>query len=124
MPIYEYHCEDCDGEVDVFFQSISDVEKTGPECPECGGKKLNRIMSKVSLIKGKRLNYGTETKRSAAAAEDPNALADVMEKAEAASRSEFGEDFREVKQRLEKGESSASIEKKLRKRVGEEMKTH
>ena len=124
MPIYEYHCEGCDGEVEIFFPSLSDAEKTGPECPECGGTKLNRIMSKVSLTKGKRLTCDTEAKEAAASAEDPKALAAAMRKAEAASRSDFGEDFKEVRGRLEKGECSPSIEKKLRKRVGETMGTH
>ena len=124
MPIYEYHCEDCDGEVDIFFLSISDVEQTAPECPECGGKKLNRIMSKVAVNRGKGPARGNETKNPRATAEDPKALADAMGKAEAGSKSGFGEDFREVKGRLEKGESSTSIEKKLRKRVGETMDTH
>lgn len=124
MPIYEYHCEGCDGEVDIFFPSLSDAETTCPECPECGGTELDRIMSKVSLPKGKRLRDNPEPKRTAVNTEDPKALADAMRQAQSGSRSDMGEDFREVERRLEKGESSASIEKKLRKRVGEQMDTH
>ena len=40
------------------------------------------------------------------------------------SKADYGEQFREVAGRLEKGEPSKSIEKKLRKRVGETMETH
>ena len=45
MPIYQYDCPKCEKRVDVFFRSISKV--TDPVCPECGGKKLKRVMSKV-----------------------------------------------------------------------------
>lgn len=45
MPIYQYDCSKCEKRVDVFFRSISKV--TDPVCPECGGKKLKRVMSKV-----------------------------------------------------------------------------
>lgn len=45
MPIYQYDCAGCQRRVDVFFRSISRV--TDPVCPECGGKQLKRIMSKV-----------------------------------------------------------------------------
>ena len=45
MPIYQYDCSTCKKRVDVFFRSISRV--TDPVCPECGGKKLKRLISKV-----------------------------------------------------------------------------
>ena len=45
MPIYQYDCSGCQRRVDVFFRSISRV--TDPVCPECGGKQLKRVMSKV-----------------------------------------------------------------------------
>ncbi len=45
MPIYQYDCSGCQQRVDVLFRSISRV--TDPVCPECGGKDLKRVMSKV-----------------------------------------------------------------------------
>ena len=45
MPIYQYDCSTCKKRVDVFFRSISRV--TDPVCPECGGKELKRVISKV-----------------------------------------------------------------------------
>ncbi|MGE3857889.1 MAG: zinc ribbon domain-containing protein, partial [Dehalococcoidia bacterium] len=46
MPIYQYDCPSCQKRVDVFFRSISKVA-ANPVCPECGGKKLKRVMSRV-----------------------------------------------------------------------------
>ncbi|NNF99567.1 MAG: zinc ribbon domain-containing protein [Desulfobacteraceae bacterium] len=45
MPIYEYHCEECgkDFEYLVFGSDC-------PECPECEGKKVCRLMSACGFI--------------------------------------------------------------------------
>ncbi|MEZ4501186.1 MAG: zinc ribbon domain-containing protein [Dehalococcoidia bacterium] len=43
MPIYQYDCAGCSRRVDVFFRSAGTASK--PTCPECGGKKLTRVMS-------------------------------------------------------------------------------
>jgi hypothetical protein len=54
--------------------------------------------------------------------EHPQALAQAM-RAAGAGR-DMGKDFQEVAGRLEKGESAASVEASLRKRVGEDMQAH
>ncbi len=46
MPIYQYDCAGCGRRVDVFFRSISRVAT--PVCPECGGKELKRVISRVA----------------------------------------------------------------------------
>ena len=47
MPIYEYRCADCRRRVSVFFRSLGTV--TDPTCPQCGGSKLTRLMSRVAV---------------------------------------------------------------------------
>ena len=47
-----------------------------------------------------------------------------MRKAERGIKGGYGDDFKEVAGRLERGESSESIEKKMRDRVGEKMGAH
>ena len=46
MPIYEYHCACCDGQ----FQSL--IIRKGDEdrlvCPDCGGRNLKRLISRVA----------------------------------------------------------------------------
>ena len=46
MPIYQYDCAGCGRRVEVFFRSISRVGD--PVCPECGGKELTRVISRVA----------------------------------------------------------------------------
>jgi putative FmdB family regulatory protein len=50
MPIYEYRCESCGGELEV-WQKIT--EKPKRVCPECGKHQLQRLISNTSFrLKG------------------------------------------------------------------------
>ena len=40
MPLFEFVCEDCHGEFELL---VSAKEK--PDCPTCGSKKLEKLMS-------------------------------------------------------------------------------
>ena len=56
MPIYEYRCENCRRKVSLFFGSFSVAERrigAGEiECPRCGSKRLERLMSRVNMVRG------------------------------------------------------------------------
>jgi putative FmdB family regulatory protein len=47
MPIYEYGCRGCGREFETLVQGS---EK--PECPGCGGKKLNKKLSVFAVSSG------------------------------------------------------------------------
>lgn len=122
MPIYEYNCQDCNRIVSILFLSISEATNGECLCPECGKKNLNRVLSGVSIIKG-----STEPKKgiiSKSYKNDTKSLAETMSRENSKSKQDYGDDFKEVAYRLEKGENPNSIERSLRKRVGEEMETH
>lgn len=124
MPIYEYHCRGCEKDVEVFFLSIAETETGTAECPECGSKKLERIISSVAVVSDNTSQSNKGTKKQNSNTEDTGSLAAEMQRAESKSNKGYGEDFKEVRNRLEKGESSVSIEKKMRDRVGEKMGAH
>jgi putative FmdB family regulatory protein len=44
MPVYEYACMRCRKVVSVLVRNVERGE-TGVKCPECGGKKLQRLIS-------------------------------------------------------------------------------
>lgn len=46
MPIYEYECSSCDAKFQCLIMKKDQEE--GLVCPECGGKRLNRLISRVS----------------------------------------------------------------------------
>lgn len=41
MPIYEYHCGGCDRK----FETLVRNPKASVSCPECGSKKVKRLLS-------------------------------------------------------------------------------
>jgi putative FmdB family regulatory protein len=45
MPIYEYRCEGCGNQYEEY---LSTSTKPAPPCPECGGKKVTRLLSKIN----------------------------------------------------------------------------
>jgi len=50
MPIYEYQCKSC-GRI---FEKIQKISETGDslQCPYCGGKKAEKVLSGFSSLKG------------------------------------------------------------------------
>ena len=124
MPIYEYHCPGCRKEVSIFFLTVSEALEKKPACPECGSKKLGRVISNISSVTKADSAGEKGAPKAGPGGEDPASLARAMRESSRKSKTGYGEQFREVAGRLEKGESSKSIEKKLRKRVGETMETH
>jgi putative FmdB family regulatory protein len=123
MPIYEYHCPRCRKEVSIFFLTVSEAAEEKPVCPECGSKKLGRVISNISAVSGAGNEKTTGPPHAHTKGEDTASLARVMRESSRKSKADYGEQFREVAGRLEKGESSKSIERSLRKRVGEAMET-
>lgn len=43
MPLYGYHCASCADDVELLIGSSET-----PVCPNCGGKKLTRLMSRTA----------------------------------------------------------------------------
>jgi len=48
MPVYEFKCSTCGKVIEVFIRSTGIPEI---ECPECGGRNFERLVSSVSVIK-------------------------------------------------------------------------
>jgi putative FmdB family regulatory protein len=44
MPVYEYYCDKCRGEVRITI-SISKHDKAKVACPQCGSRALRPLMS-------------------------------------------------------------------------------
>jgi putative FmdB family regulatory protein len=124
MPIYEYHCSDCDNEISILFLSFSEASDSTPTCPQCEKNNLQRILSQVSVSQNIKETTTTPNPVKNSDLEDPKSLAKEMDRATSNSKADYGEDYKEVKGRLEKGETPVSIETKMRKRVGEKMSSH
>jgi putative FmdB family regulatory protein len=43
MPLYSYHCADCDKDAELLMSS-----EAAPVCPACGSQNMERLMSRVA----------------------------------------------------------------------------
>ena len=69
MPIYEYRCRKCRKKFSVLTLRVS--ERVSAECPECGGRAADRLLSRFAMPKSE------EARMDALA--DPSRLSDLDE---------------------------------------------
>jgi len=91
MPTYDYVCDACDHRFEL-FQSISAPPKK--KCPECGRRKLRRLIGPGAAIvfKGSgfyKTDYRSESYKKALAAEKTSASGDSS-KSDNSSKTESG----------------------------------
>ena len=79
MPIYEYRCQECRRRVEVLVKTFS-AAATTPACPRCGSKELQRLVSRVTIIKswGSSLMDGGMESLGDVDEEDPQAMQSWM----------------------------------------------
>jgi putative FmdB family regulatory protein len=116
MPIYEYRCADCKKRVSVFFRSIAATTQPA-KCPNCGGERLTRLVSRVAAIKSEeaRLEAMSDPSNFGDVDEnDPKSMAKFMRKmGDQVGGEDLGPEFGEMVNRLESGESPEEIEKTM-----------
>ncbi|MEW5959096.1 MAG: zinc ribbon domain-containing protein [Chloroflexota bacterium] len=114
MPIYEYGCEDCQQQINVFFRSFAEVETRQVVCPHCHSTHLKRLISGVTIIQpeGQRSQkLSNFSHRDDQEDNSPRAFASKMRKMNKDIGGDLGDDFNHVVSRLEAGESPESIDK-------------
>ena len=52
MPAYEFECLKCGKDV-TLIMTISEYEKEKYKCPDCGSKRLERLVSPVQVVTSK-----------------------------------------------------------------------
>ena len=50
MPIYEYHCSDCNADFEQFVRSMMSQETV--TCPDCGGQHVKKAISLFGGLSG------------------------------------------------------------------------
>jgi putative FmdB family regulatory protein len=115
MPLYEYRCPLCFRKVSV-FQSYADYGKTQPVCPQCGGKKLQRVISRVRVARSEESRLESLADPSGLGDlddNDPRSMAKMMRRMSSELGEEMGPEFNETIDRLEAGENPEDVEKSL-----------
>lgn len=91
MPTYDYHCDACEHEFEKFQSITAEPEK---KCPQCGKKKLRRLIGPGAAIvfKGSgfyKTDYRSESYKKAASA-DSTAPSSPKSESKGASKSDKG----------------------------------
>jgi putative FmdB family regulatory protein len=113
MPIYEYRCQSCHRRVSL-LRHFDDP--TPPRCPRCGSENLTRLISRVAVLKSEesRLESLADPSQFTDLDErDPKSVARWMRKMSQTMGEDLGDEFKEVVDRLEAGESPESIEQSM-----------
>lgn len=106
MPTYDYRCNACGHEFEL-FQSMSDkVKRT---CPECGKKELERLIGTGAalLFKGSgfyQTDYRSESYKKAAGADKPESKSDSKSENKSESKPQSKPDAKPEKKKDAKGD--------------------
>jgi len=115
MPIYEYRCLDCRRRVSLFYRSFAAIPEE-PHCPRCGGSRLNRLISRVAVVRSEdsRMDDLADPSMLDDLDEnDPKSLARWMRKMSDEAGEDMPAEFGEVMDRLEAGQSPEEIEEAM-----------
>jgi putative FmdB family regulatory protein len=55
MPLYDYHCKDCDSTFEVRL-TFAEADNAHPVCPKCASEHVNRRIGNVLMKRGKSPN--------------------------------------------------------------------
>ena len=116
MPIYEYRCQDCKKKVSVFFRTLSAVNHNTARCPQCGGKNLSRLVSRVRALRSEESRMDSladDSMLSGLDENDPKSMGRMLRKMARETGEDMPPEFDEAMGRLEAGESPESIEQSM-----------
>jgi putative FmdB family regulatory protein len=116
MPIHEYRCHECGRRVSLLWRSFADMETKQPRCPRCGGSQLTRLVSRVAVVRSEDSRLDDLADPSALDGldeNDPKSLARWMRNMSQEMGEDLGDEFDEVIDRLEAGQSPEDIEESM-----------
>jgi len=116
MPIYEYRCNMCHSRVTILTRSFASAESVSPQCPHCGSKNLTRLISRVAVVHSEeaRLESLTDPAMLSGLDEnDPRSIGRWMRRMSQQMGEDLGDEFTEIADRLESGQTPEEIESSL-----------
>ncbi len=128
MPVYEFYCEDCHMIFNFFSRRINTEKR--PDCPRCGKKDLERMVSIFSISRGlkeeddnpfpgmdedrlERAMMELASEAEGIDEENPRQAAGLMKKLFESTGLEMGSGMEEAIRRMEAGEDPEKVEQEL-----------
>ncbi len=125
MPIYEYRCRSCGRRFSIFWRSFSDVEESKVACTYCDSTDVNRLMSRVRVLRSEESQLEDLSDPGSWGdldENDPRSMGRFMRRMMNEMGDETGElgpEFEEVVDRLESGQDPEEIEKNMPDLMGD-----
>lgn len=117
VPAYEYICDECHQPFRLLIPYRL-YGKAAAACPHCGSTAVTRCIGKVRIgrSEGTRMQQFEELadeRKMEGGDADPAEIGRMLRRLSRESGAEMGEQFKEVVDRLEHGQTSTDIEKDL-----------
>ena len=107
MPIYEYRCLACKKRTSVFVRTVTTPVK-GAACEHCGGKRLERLFSRVVVRRG-GVNLDDESSFDNIDENDPRQMARLMRQMGEEAGEALDDETEEMISRIESGEDPEAV---------------
>ena len=121
MRVYDFRCDDCGRRAQLFF-TFEEYDQAKPACPHCGSQQLRRRIGRIAIAKSEDARMDSladESMLGALDEDDPRSLGRFMRKMSREMGEDLGDEFNEVVDRLERGESPDSIEQSMPELAGD-----
>ena len=103
MPIYEYRCQGCGKRTSIFVRSMATAVRA--KCEHCGGSKLSRLISHVTVARARGGEDGFDESMLAGVDEnDPRSMARFARRMRDEMGEDMGPDFDEAIAQMEDGQ--------------------
>ncbi len=117
MPAYDYRCNACRRRVTLTYKTYAEYDHAQPVCSFCGSTNLMRTIGRIGIAKSESRRFSDLDSDDSAlddlADADPATLGRYMRRMSDETGEDLGEEFNEVVERLEHGESPESIEESV-----------
>jgi len=111
MPTYDYRCLDCQRKFSKFL-SYQEYDQARVTCPYCNSSQITRKIGKIRVARtsGERLAEMADPAALDQIEDDPRALGKMMREMKSELGAEMGNEFDEVVDRLDKGQTPDEID--------------
>ncbi len=110
MPIYEFLCREC-GEVSTVLVLSAEDRRRKPECEGCGGKQLEKLVSRPGLVRTEGGSGGGSGELRPFA---PRKMVEQMSRSYDAAGVDPGGSFDEISRAARRGEHPEALKKAVR----------
>lgn len=119
MPSYDFHCNQCNAPLTLFYRSYTAYDDATPTCPHCNSVDLVRTITSVNIVTSSADRDYTKMDAgemlSVFESGDSRAVGQMMQQVAGDTPTEkLGQEYHSAAEKLSSGASMDSVERDLR----------